>query len=67
VLIQIQGINSTMTDTAKESFTNIRTIRVFGREDAMLEQYGSAANERLKIGMKDAWYDDESLLFSICN
>lgn len=49
------GINSTMSDTAKESFTNIRTIRVFGREDAMLSQYSHAADERLKIGLKDAW------------
>ncbi len=49
------GIQSTLTDTAKESFTNIRTIRNFAREDYMLEQYSSAANERLKVRCLLVW------------
>lgn len=28
-----------MNDTARESFENVRTIRAFGREDRMVEEY----------------------------
>jgi ABC-type multidrug transport system fused ATPase/permease subunit len=51
----MRGLTSSMADTAKESFSLIRTIRAFGREHVQDERYTQIASEKLKMGLKDAF------------
>jgi ABC-type multidrug transport system fused ATPase/permease subunit len=51
----MRGLTSSMSDTAKESFSLIRTIRTFGRERVQEQRYNDFASDRLNMGMKDAF------------
>jgi ABC-type multidrug transport system fused ATPase/permease subunit len=51
----MRGLTSSMSDTAKESFSLIRTIRTFGRERVQEQQYNDFVSDRLNMGVKDAF------------
>jgi ABC-type multidrug transport system fused ATPase/permease subunit len=52
---RVWGISSTLQETARESFSLIRTIRAFGREEAQAEEYRRNSAEKRRLGMLDAW------------
>ncbi len=52
---RVWGIHSTMQETARESFSLIRTIRAFGREQAQVDDYCKSSREKRRLGMLDAW------------
>lgn len=50
----MRGLSSAMTDSARESFSLIRTVRAFGREASRLRQYFELASAKRDIGVKEA-------------
>jgi ATP-binding cassette subfamily B protein len=61
---QFWGLHSTLSETAEQSFSLIRTVRMFGREQFQLGRYNDTALEKKKIGIRDAWMSGGTSLIS---
>jgi ABC-type multidrug transport system fused ATPase/permease subunit len=56
------GIQGSITDSARESFSLIRTIRNNACEHRALQTFEEKSRERFAIGMTDAWASGGSAL-----